>query len=97
MFIFLMTSLLSTTNLVGAARGVAIDKDYDKVPDCLDKEPNSLIGAPVDEDGVALHDDKDGIPNLYDREDRTPLNCKVDKFGVAADGDRDGVPDCLDA
>lgn len=77
-------------------RGVAKDSDFDGVPDCVDKEIHSPIGAEVDQDGVALDSDGDGVADINDREPNTPEGCAVDAFGIALDGDKDGVADCFD-
>jgi OOP family OmpA-OmpF porin len=46
------------------------DEDGDGVPNYLDKEPNTVVGTPVDLAGMAdltrVDTDKDGIPDTYD-------------------------------
>jgi outer membrane protein OmpA-like peptidoglycan-associated protein len=66
------------------------------VPDGIDKEPDTPVGAVVDSQGISLDDDGDGIADGLDREADTPDGADVDEYGVSLDTDGDGVPDGLD-
>jgi outer membrane protein OmpA-like peptidoglycan-associated protein len=83
-------------NYTGDTFANVLDTDGDGVPDPQDKQPTSIRGSVVDQDGVALDEDADGVPDGLDRESRTPKEAWVDVNGVAYDTDRDGVPDGLD-
>lgn len=59
------------------------DADGDGVTDQLDKEPNTVAGAPVDTHGVAKDTDGDGVPDYKDKQLVTPTDCQpVDADGV---------------
>jgi hypothetical protein len=59
------------------------DTDGDGVTDQLDREPNSVAGAPVNTHGVALDTDGDGVPDYKDKQLITPSDClPVDADGV---------------
>ena len=78
------------------ASGRSIDADGDGVPDGLDLEPGTPMGAIVDSTGTALDGDSDGVPDGLDMEPMTLPGAVVDPSGVAVDSDADGVPDGLD-
>ncbi|MEM9886692.1 MAG: OmpA family protein [Bacteroidota bacterium] len=59
------------------------DNDEDGVPDYLDLEPKTPIGAIVDTRGVTLDSDQDGIPDHLDEERYSPANYEYDEKGVA--------------
>jgi len=59
------------------------DADGDGVTDQLDREPNTVAGAPVDTHGVAKDTDGDGVPDYKDKQLITPTECQpVDADGV---------------
>lgn len=59
------------------------DADGDGVTDQLDREPNTVAGAPVDSHGVAKDTDGDGVPDYKDKQLITPTECQpVDADGV---------------
>ena len=59
------------------------DADGDGVIDQLDREPNTVAGAPVDTHGVAKDTDGDGVPDYKDKQLITPTECQpVDADGV---------------
>ncbi len=59
------------------------DTDGDGVTDQLDREPNTVAGAPVDAHGVAKDTDGDGVPDYKDKQLITPTECQpVDADGV---------------
>lgn len=59
------------------------DTDGDGVTDQLDREPNTVAGAPVDSHGVAKDTDGDGVPDYKDKQLITPTECQpVDADGV---------------
>jgi OOP family OmpA-OmpF porin len=72
------------------------DSDGDKVPDYLDKCPNTPKGAKVDKNGCAIDSDLDKVPDYLDKCPNTPKGVEVDKNGCAIDSDLDKVPDYLD-
>ena len=85
------------TEKVSKSSTVAIiDTDKDGVPDSVDKDNSTPMGAHVDDEGVAIDSDKDGIPDGIDKEIYTTIGAKIDSDGVAIDSDKDGVPDGLD-
>ena len=70
------------------------DTDGDGVTDQLDREPNTVSGAPVDTHGVAKDTDGDGVPDYKDKQLITPTECQpVDADGVG----KCPVPDCCTA
>ena len=70
------------------------DADGDGVIDQLDREPNTVAGAPVDTHGVAKDTDADGVPDYKDKQLITPTECQpVDADGVG----KCPVPDCCTA
>ncbi len=70
------------------------DADGDGVTDQLDREPNTVAGAPVDTHGVAKDTDGDGVPDYKDKQLITPTECQpVDADGVG----RCPVPECCTA
>ena len=59
------------------------DTDGDGITDQLDREPNTVAGAPVDSHGVAKDTDGDGVPDYKDKQLITPTECQpVDADGV---------------
>jgi hypothetical protein len=59
------------------------DTDGDGITDQLDREPNTVAGAPVNSHGVALDSDGDGVPDYKDKQLITPTECQpVDADGV---------------
>jgi OOP family OmpA-OmpF porin len=78
------------------AEGRAVDSDGDGIPDGLDLEPGTPMGAVVDSTGTGLDGDGDGVPDGVDVEPMTPPGAIVDALGAALDSDGDGVPDGLD-
>jgi outer membrane protein OmpA-like peptidoglycan-associated protein len=84
--------------------GVAIDSDYDDIPDHQDECP--FKAGPVENKGCPkiegaieanINDsDKDGVIDLYDKEPNTPFGVKVYSNGVSIDSDKDKVPDYKD-
>jgi len=67
------------------------DADGDGVTDQLDREPNTVAGAPVDTHGVAKDTDGDGVPDYKDKQLITPTECQpVDADGVG----KCPVPEC---
>jgi len=96
-------------NTPGDARvygnGVAVDSDYDNVPDYRDECPfksgsvenkgcPKIVGAIQNNNNVDT--DEDGILDLYDKEPNTPYGVKVYSNGVSLDSDKDNVPDHKD-
>ena len=75
---------------------MAHDDDSDGVPNGLDREPDTPVGAVVDKYGVSLDEDSDGVPNGLDKELDTPIGAVVSGNGIAIDSDGDGVPDGID-
>jgi outer membrane protein OmpA-like peptidoglycan-associated protein len=84
--------------------GVAVDSDFDNVPDHIDECPfeagsvenkgcTKIEGAI---DANVQDTDKDGVLDLYDEEPNTPYGVKVYSNGVAIDSDKDKVPDYKD-
>lgn len=59
------------------------DSDNDGVPDYIDLEPETPLGAIVDVRGVTLDSDNDGIPDYKDQEPYSPPNYEYDENGVA--------------
>lgn len=84
--------------------GVAVDSDYDDVPDHIDEcpfEPGSAENKGCPEikgavEGNSKDKDKDGVMDLYDEEPDTPYGVKVYSNGVSLDSDKDKVPDYKD-
>jgi outer membrane protein OmpA-like peptidoglycan-associated protein len=84
--------------------GVAIDSDYDNVPDYMDDCPFKAgtaenKGCPKETTISTVNStdtDKDGVLDQYDKEPNTPIGAKVYSNGVAIDSDKDGVPDYKD-
>ncbi|MDG2281054.1 MAG: thrombospondin type 3 repeat-containing protein [Flavicella sp.] len=84
--------------------GVAVDSDYDDVPDHVDDCPFKAgsvenKGCPEIEGAVEANiqdTDKDGVIDLYDEEPDTPYGVKVYSNGVSLDSDKDEVPDYKD-
>ena len=84
--------------------GVAMDSDYDEVPDHVDECPFEAghvenKGCPKIEGGIKdnnVDTDKDGVIDLYDKEPDTPYGVKVYSNGVSLDSDKDNVPDYKD-
>ena len=76
--------------------GAAFDNDKDGVPDNIDLQPNTPIGAVVDSNGVFLDGDGDGVPDGLDLEPDSIKDSEVDQNGIALDSDGDGVPDGID-
>lgn len=84
--------------------GVAVDSDYDDVPDHIDDCPFETgsvesKGCPKIEGAVEANvqdTDKDGVLDLYDEEPDTPYGVKVYSNGVSLDSDKDEVPDYKD-
>jgi outer membrane protein OmpA-like peptidoglycan-associated protein len=84
--------------------GVAVDSDYDDIPDHQDECP--FKAGPVENKGCPkiegaikanINDsDKDGVIDLYDKEPNTPFGVKVYSNGVSIDSDKDKVPDYKD-
>lgn len=84
--------------------GVAVDSDYDDIPDHIDECP--FKAGPVENKGCPkiegaiessnVDTDKDGVIDLYDKEPDTPFGVKVYSNGVSIDSDKDGVPDYKD-
>jgi outer membrane protein OmpA-like peptidoglycan-associated protein len=72
------------------------DDDKDKVPNYLDKCPNTPLNAPVDKNGCPLDSDKDGVFDYLDECPNTPEGVTVGKNGCTIDSDKDGVPDNKD-
>lgn len=84
--------------------GVAVDSDYDDVPDYIDECPFKAgsienKGCPKIEGAIKSNNvdtDKDGVIDIYDKEPNTPYGVKVYSNGVSLDSDKDGVPDYKD-
>ena len=84
--------------------GVAVDSDYDEIPDHIDECPFEAgtaekNGCPKIEGGIegsTKDTDKDGVIDLYDEELDTPYGVKVYANGVSLDSDKDKVPDYKD-
>lgn len=84
--------------------GVAIDSDYDNVPDYIDECPFEAgaienKGCPKIEGAVensTIDTDKDGVIDIYDEEPDTPYGVKVYSNGVSLDSDKDNIPDYKD-
>ncbi|WP_139956116.1 OmpA family protein [Flavicella sediminum] len=84
--------------------GVAVDSDYDDVPDHMDDcpfKPGSVENKGCPEikgaiKGNTIDTDQDGVIDLYDKEANTPFGVKVYSNGVAIDSDKDEVPDYKD-
>jgi len=84
--------------------GVAVDSDYDDIPDHIDECP--FKAGPVENKGCPkiegaiessnVDSDKDGVIDLYDKEPDTPFGVKVYSNGVSIDSDKDGIPDYKD-
>lgn len=74
----------------------AKDSDGDKVPDKVDRCPNTPANVKVDAFGCPLDTDGDGIYDYLDKCPDTPANVKVDADGCPVDTDKDGIPDYLD-
>ncbi|MFO7768162.1 MAG: OmpA family protein [bacterium] len=72
------------------------DSDADGVPDSIDLEPDTPLGAEVDARGRAVDSDGDGVPDGIDQEPQTLPGAVVDEFGRALDTDGDGIPDGID-
>lgn len=72
------------------------DKDKDGVSDLFDKEPMSIEGGIVNNDGINLDSDNDSIPDGIDKEPNTPKGAAVNQLGIALDSDEDGVIDLFD-
>jgi outer membrane protein OmpA-like peptidoglycan-associated protein len=72
-----------------------LDTDGDKVPDYLDKCPDTPKGVRVDKDGCPVDNDGDGVPDYLDICPNTPNGVKVDMVGCPLDSDGNGVPDYL--
>tara|TARA_B100000809_G_scaffold43630_1_gene37845 strand:+ start:10137 stop:13775 length:3639 start_codon:yes stop_codon:yes gene_type:complete len=86
--------------------GVAVDSDYDDVPDYMDSCPfesgtlenkgcPEIKGAVLNKNNN-LDTDKDGIMDQFDKEPNTPYGVKVYSNGVSLDSDKDEVPDYKD-
>jgi outer membrane protein OmpA-like peptidoglycan-associated protein len=84
--------------------GVAVDSDYDDIPDHIDECPfekgsTENKGCPKVEGAIKENNkdtDKDGVIDLYDKEPDTPYGVKVYSNGVSLDSDKDKVPDYKD-
>ena len=84
--------------------GVAVDSDYDDVPDYIDECPFKSgsvenKGCPKIEGAIQdnnVDSDKDGVIDLYDEEPDTPYGVKVYSNGVSLDSDKDNIPDYKD-
>ncbi|NUM31833.1 MAG: PorP/SprF family type IX secretion system membrane protein [Bacteroidetes bacterium] len=72
------------------------DGDKDGVSDLFDKEPASVKGSVVNNDGVALDSDNDKVADGIDEQPNTPSGATVDSHGIALDTDHDGVIDLFD-
>lgn len=91
------------------SRGIAIDTDYDGIPDYNDNCPmqkgnKANNGCPdntqfnLDElkNDLLKDSDNDGVIDALDLDNETPPGVKVDTKGIALDTDSDGVPDYKD-
>ncbi|MFC2127601.1 thrombospondin type 3 repeat-containing protein [Bacteroidota bacterium] len=84
--------------------GVAVDSDYDDVPDHEDDcpfKPGTIENKGCPEikgaiKGNTIDTDQDGVIDLYDKEPDTPFGVKVYSNGVSIDSDKDEVPDYKD-
>jgi len=90
-----VAQMMKNTEIVGWT-DYKKDSDGDKIPDYLDKCPNTPLGVKVDKNGCAFDSDRDGIPDYLDRCPNTPLSVKVDSDGCPIDDDNDKVPNYLD-
>lgn len=73
------------------------DKDFDSVPDLLDKEPDSPPGYIVDARGKTMDSDQDGYPDSIDDEVFSIVGCDTDQKGVMLDLNKNGIADCLES
>ena len=73
-----------------------LDQDGDGVYDDMDKCPNTLKGAPVDQAGCRYDVDGDRVYDDMDKCPNTPKGALVDQAGCRYDADGDGVPDDMD-
>lgn len=91
------------------SKGIAIDTDYDGLPDYLDNCPlqkgvKENKGCPKEElptldeikNELKRDSDDDGVMDLMDQDNATPVGVKVDPKGNPLDTDNDGVPDYKD-
>jgi OOP family OmpA-OmpF porin len=78
------------------ARGCEHDGDFDKVPDGIDRCPDTPRGAFVDAFGCPRDADLDSIYDGIDQCPATPKGCLVNNNGCPKDSDQDGVCDGLD-
>lgn len=62
------------------------DSDGDRVPDHLDKCPNTPKGVKVDAVGCPLDSDGDGVPDYLDKCPGTPKGVPVDETGCPPEG-----------
>ncbi len=58
---------LELEEAISGIKDMLKDSDGDGVPDYLDKEPNTQIGARVGSDGATLDSDQDGTPDHLDK------------------------------
>jgi outer membrane protein OmpA-like peptidoglycan-associated protein len=90
-----VSQMMKNTKVVGW-ENYKDDTDGDKVPDYLDKCPNTPKGVIVDKKGCPIDSDKDGVADGIDKCPNTPAGIKVGKDGCPIDSDKDGVADGMD-
>jgi adhesin transport system outer membrane protein len=74
----------------------SIDSDGDRVPDTIDRCPDTPTGVKVDGEGCPADGDLDGVPDYRDKCPETMSRVMVDANGCALDKDGDGVPNTRD-
>ena len=77
------------------ATGCPADSDGDRVPDGVDRCPDTPPNTPVDSYGCPADTDHDGVGDGFDKCPNTPPGTRVDENGcpLAKDTDGDGVID----
>ncbi len=90
-----VTDMMSEKQVVGW-ENYKDDDDNDKVPNYLDKCPNTPVNVPVNKDGCPRDGDGDGVADYLDECPNTPIGIAVAENGCAIDSDNDGVADYKD-